>query len=455
MQAKAKLALVQAVQLALDQALPRLLLVLQRQSTESQQVVRELLTDSENRMRTEIASLAEGVGELQARYEDLSLGLAESRRGNTAGLTTLECQLADARLAFENLNFELQNAVAHATGRVDGIGLETANAIAGVQNAVAHVTGRVDGIGLETANATTEMRFLIDNNNLALCQEIFELRNATQHLGSLIENAEIRLANNIGERFTQLIAENVGRLLRVEAKVRRGEARCLPEARALPAPIAGLGFDHALAMAKSDYPRQFDDWLTRLKTLEDAIAVTSVGNLAHAADPYSQAFRSFVDLHAFGTILDVGCGTMGRPVYLADLPADQLHGLEPLSLQAPFDFPVRRGISEYLPWEGGSFDTVVSATAIDHALSLDRALDELKRVMTLSGRLLMWVGSQPGTRPYEPESPNYAPADRFHLFHIDRVWFEPMLERRFTIEDRIILWTPSHEHVFYKFQIRK
>ena len=345
--------------------------------------------------------------------------------------------------------------MAHVTGRVDGIGLETANAIAGVQNAVAHVTGRVDGIGLETANATTEMRFLIDNNNLALCQEIFELRNATQHLGSLIENAEIRLANNIGERFTQLIAENVGRLLRVEAKVGRGGARCLPEARALPAPIAELGFDQALAMAKSGYPRQFDDWLTRLKTLEDAIAVTSVGNLAHAADPYSQAFRSFVNLHAFGTVLDVGCGTMGRPVYLADLPADQLHGLEPLSLQAPFDFPVRRGISEYLPWEGGSFDTVVSATAIDHALSLDRALDELKRVMTLSGRLLMWVGSQPGTRPYEPESPDYAPADRFHLFHIDRAWFEPMLERRFTIEDRIILWTPSHEHVFYKFQIRK
>ena len=402
-----------------------------------------------------IAGVQNAVAHATGRVDGIGLETANAIAGVQNAVAHATDRVDGIGLETANAIAGVQNAVAHVTGRVDGIGLETANAIAGVQNAVAHATGRVDGIGLETANATTEMRFLIDNNNLALCQEIFELRNATQHLGSLIENAEIRLANNIGERFTQLIAENVGRLLRVEAKVGRGGARCLPEARALPAPIAELGFDQALAMAKSGYPRQFDDWLTRLKTLEDAIAVTSVGNLAHAADPYSQAFRSFVNLHAFGTVLDVGCGTMGRPVYLADLPADQLHGLEPLSLQAPFDFPVRRGISEYLPWEGGSFDTVVSATAIDHALSLDRALDELKRVMTLSGRLLMWVGSQPGTRPYEPESPDYAPADRFHLFHIDRAWFEPMLERRFTIEDRIILWTPSHEHVFYKFQIRK
>jgi hypothetical protein len=39
--------------------------------------------------------------------------------------------------------------------------------------------------------------------------------------------------------------------------------------------------------------------------------------------------------------------------------------------------------------------------------------------------------------------------DRFHLFHIDRTWFEPMLEERFILADRLVIWTPAHEHVFY------
>jgi SAM-dependent methyltransferase len=166
-------------------------------------------------------------------------------------------------------------------------------------------------------------------------------------------------------------------------------------------------------------------------------------------DPYSHAFKSFVEAHAVGSILDIGCGQFERPIYLSGFPKSVIYGLDPLPAQTEFDFPVARGIGEYLPWEDASFDTLISATAIDHTLSLDRALAEMERVLAADGRILMWVGSVPGAKRYEPEAPEYAPADKFHLFHIDRAWFEPMLEERFVVADRLVIWTPAHEHVFY------
>jgi SAM-dependent methyltransferase len=302
-----------------------------------------------------------------------------------------------------------------------------------LQNAMTHLAGQIETVRTETAN------------------RIYEIGNATKHVGGMVENSEVRLTNLIGDRLRDEMAEGIGRLLAIESELPKPYKR---KAATCPISTPGVTFGEALRRAQADFPRQFSDWLERLAAAETAIEESVVGNLAYAADPYSRAFRNFVDRHAAGTVLDIGCGTHGRPVYLSGIPADQLFGLEPLLLRAPFDFPVVRGIAEYMPWENHSFDTAVSATAIDHALSLDRTLDEIVRVLVPNGTLLMWVGSNAGARPFKPDSPDYEPADRFHLFHIDRLWFEPVLETRFMIEDRVVMWTPSHEHVFYKLSVR-
>ncbi len=329
------------------------------------------------------------INELTAAIEKVQLII-----DNTAA--DLRNRIAETQLLITNKVFELQNAIGHATLRIDAVELQERN------------------LGLTVENA--------------------------------VENAELRLASAVGERSRDLVAETISRLLAIQTSLASSASGDL---FTKPVSVA-LTFEDAVSQARVDFPRQFQDWKERLAAAEVAINETRVGNLAHWADPYSRAFKSFVELYAKGSILDVGCGTYGRPVYLAGIEPERLHGLEPLVLQADFDFPVIRGLGEYLPWQQGSFDTVVSATAIDHSLSLARALDEIVRVLAPDGTLLMWVGSIKGARAFKPDAPDYRPADRFHLFHIDREWFEPELECRFRIEDRVALWTPSHEHVFYK-----
>jgi SAM-dependent methyltransferase len=156
-----------------------------------------------------------------------------------------------------------------------------------------------------------------------------------------------------------------------------------------------------------------------------------------------------VEIYAEGRIVDVGCGVFGRPYYLRSYPASLISGLDPLlPVEAP-DFEFVRGISEYLPWPDGAFSTAISATSLDHCLSLDRSLHEITRTLRPGGKCLLWVGSNPGAIQYRPDSADFIPADQFHLFHFDVHWLEPMLENVFEIVDCIQLEKKGYAHVMY------
>jgi hypothetical protein len=68
------------------------------------------------------------------------------------------------------------------------------------------------------------------------------------------------------------------------------------------------------------------------------------------------------------------------------------------------------------------------------------------------GRILLWIGSNPGSPRFEPTQPNFQPADQFHLFHFDKAWFEPMLDKRFNVVDRLEFKRPGYSHIFYCLQ---
>jgi SAM-dependent methyltransferase len=220
-----------------------------------------------------------------------------------------------------------------------------------------------------------------------------------------------------------------------------------------PRAVSVESFDALLARARSDFPTVFAAWKERLDEHRQALSITETGNAANPADVYSRLFRAFVEHHAEGAILDVGCGPSGRPFYLSGYPSELVAGVDPLAAHHR-DFEVVQGISEYLPWPDQSFATVVSATSLDHCLSLDRSLDEVTRLMQAKGKFLLWIGSVPGAPEFRPFDPDFAPADRFHLFHFDIAWFEPMLEQRFQIIDRVKLDRAGYSHVFYCLGLR-
>ena len=329
-----------------------------------------------------------------------------------------------------NKAFELDNSIRSVQQSLESKVFELDNALAEVRN---HVIA---------ASQLTETR-AFESFNL-----LHDLNNRLTHLLSVVANVKVSLIHEMGERFQHRDIESVQRLLAIEAALRPDRAAAFVR-RSVPRADGFEPFEAVLARAQEDFPRQFEDWLQRLKVFGEAVQTTPIGNLANWSDPYSHAFKSFVEARAVGSILDVGCGQFERPIYLSGFPKTLIYGLDPLPAQTEFEFPVARGIGEYLPWEDGSFDTLVSATSIDHTLSLDRALSEMDRVLAPDGRVLMWVGSVPGAKRYDPDAADYAPVDKFHLFHIDRAWFEPMLEERFILADRLVIWTPAHEHVFY------
>jgi SAM-dependent methyltransferase len=183
--------------------------------------------------------------------------------------------------------------------------------------------------------------------------------------------------------------------------------------------------------------------------MENAFKETKVGNAAHVGDPASRIFRSFVELNAHGRLLDVGCGIFGLPYYLASYPENLISGIDPLQPTAAAGFELVRGISEYLPWPDNSFSTVLSATSLDHCLSLERSLAEIRRVLRPGGRFLLWIDSVPGAPQYRPDSEGFVPADRFHLFHFDAAWFEPTLSGAFDLADRAELRRKEYSRVIY------
>jgi SAM-dependent methyltransferase len=278
-----------------------------------------------------------------------------------------------------------------------------------------------------------------------------ETKNLITHLDSALQTRLNTIENVALPEIADQVHEIAAAQMRFTARhADRSVRREYPEERYAPA--RPEPFDNYLAQASHDFPKIFDLWRERLDATLAAFEQTKVGNAAIASDLYSRIFRDFVEAHAIGRVLDVGCGVFGRPYYLGGYPAELISGLEPLPMQEPADFELVRGLAEYLPWPDGSFSTVISATSLDHCLSLERSLDEMARVLRPDGHILLWIGSNPGSPKFEPDKPDFVPTDQFHLFHFDKTWFEPLLEEEFEFLDRLELRRPGYSHIFYNFR---
>jgi SAM-dependent methyltransferase len=290
----------------------------------------------------------------------------------------------------------------------------------------------------------------------------FETTNLITHLDTTLqsrlntlENVELAEIKNLTVRFD--LAEQIHEIAAAQMRIAvlladRSGWRAHPSERyrsARPEP-----FDSYIERARRDFPKVFGMWRERLDATLAALEQTKIGNVAVASDLYSRIFRDFVEAHAHGRVLDVGCGVFGRPYYLTGYPAELISGLEPLPMREAADFELVRGLAEYLPWPADSFSTVISATSLDHCLSLERSLSEVVRVLRPDGHLLLWIGSVPGSPKFEPDRLDFTPADQYHLFHFDKTWFEPLLEQEFELLDRLELKRRDYSHIIYDLRLK-
>ena len=210
-----------------------------------------------------------------------------------------------------------------------------------------------------------------------------------------------------------------------------------------------VSYDQSFDNLSKINPKLFPIWAQLFENGARSYVEERLGSCSHREHYHAKLFGMYLELFGHGLILDIGCGPYGMPSYLAMRDPQQVFGLEPLPMMVDPGYTVRRGFNEFLPWEDGQFDTVVSGTSLDHVLSLDVSLSEVRRVLKPSGKYVVWLASIPGAAPFDETVESFQPIDRFHLFHFDRAWIEPVFERYFNIADVTIVPQVGFDHVFY------
>lgn len=162
-------------------------------------------------------------------------------------------------------------------------------------------------------------------------------------------------------------------------------------------------------------------------------------NLSSNNNSEALAFANFIAGKLTGNVLDIGCGPLPRPVYLAEYPKHLITGLDPLPDTGLHEFNYVEGFAEELPFEDDTFDTVILATSLDHTILPNVAMREAIRVLKPSGKILLWEGIHHTFdelfEKYDPENHAQTPSDGYHLFRFSARTLAKFLEKRFVILD--------------------
>ncbi len=105
---------------------------------------------------------------------------------------------------------------------------------------------------------------------------------------------------------------------------------------------------------------------------------------------------------AHGRVLDVACGN-GRDVVALSEMGWEGWGIDPSHLQLRDALQAARtqgkrinlirGVGEWLPFQPGTFDSLICKSALDHFVEHDRAMSEFARVLSPRGRAVVSVNN--------------------------------------------------------------
>jgi len=96
-----------------------------------------------------------------------------------------------------------------------------------------------------------------------------------------------------------------------------------------------------------------------------------------------------------GLFLDVGCGALPSPGYMAASGSDvNWIGVDPLLGEVARHFPFAQAVGEYLPFRDRTFDGVLYASTIYHQMDPRRSLERARRAIKERGKLYVWYESE-------------------------------------------------------------
>lgn len=129
-------------------------------------------------------------------------------------------------------------------------------------------------------------------------------------------------------------------------------------------------------------------------------------NSTRQADPYiTERLFSHLQPQANRLYLDIGCGTGNYTISLADKGYSFI-GVEPSGImlnEAKSRNPGivwLQGTAEQIPADDKSFDGIIGTLTIHHWTDLKKAFDEISRVLTENGRLVLFTSTSEQMKGY-------------------------------------------------------
>ena len=218
----------------------------------------------------------------------------------------------------------------------------------------------------------------------------------------------------------------------------REKWRNLPQPKPLPTLLKDVeDFSKYLEKFKKLYPHLYDVWASvNFGESLDAYREHPESSCAVEGRFNAQLFAGFAAPYLQGRILDIGCGPYAMPNYLEGYPVEYISGIDPLEPFEAHPFEFVQGFAEFLPWQNDSFDVLITATSLDHVLSIDLAFSEIRRVLKPGGLLLVWDWFGDEYKPYRPEKQAPQLIDKYHLFNFSEKWFEELISGHFIIVEK-------------------
>lgn len=206
-------------------------------------------------------------------------------------------------------------------------------------------------------------------------------------------------------------------------------------------------------------PKAYSVWIELFENGKETYISDPIHNLVIVGNAWERTFDGFGQLYLNkpGYLLDVGCGPQAVPYYLRNFPVEYIYGIDPLLPFEKHSFRFTQAIAEFIPYKDGAFDYIISATSLDHVLLLDKALDEMYRVLKKDGVLLIWAStgenysedSNSDVGGYNPYQENIKAVDSCHMFHIGPIWFERMMDDKWDKESH---YSDRYNNHFYAFR---
>jgi SAM-dependent methyltransferase len=416
--------------------------------------LRATLLQSQTAAQQAISDLAQRLGGVANEVNAVHNAVLLQKQENAALAATLQApnsELQALGATFEALSGKLGALHAHQIEHVSGLDqrlLGLSGLVTDQKNAtLAAVSERLDLV-VPAANNTQSGALLQNLGEIearaaardgAMSNEVNAILNTARPIFDRVNELDVKLTQLRNDVDAMRAFDTRHNLLatRGMAALVQGRPQQASTFKHVSAALPVASLEEQMAGFKKKAPANFAAWLAAYVAGVEEGQRASEGNLSHEGHQGAEYFRMFVNIHGVGRVLDVGCGPLSVPSYLADWPTTHLAGIDPQQPFTPHPFAFAQTFAETLPWPDASFETVVIGTSLDHVYLLDRSLDEIKRVLTPNGRLLIWTGMFENTRAYDPYAAAYQPPDAYHLFHPGKNWFYDLFARDYRLIERL------------------